>query len=144
MSQHDGITPKYEAGFADAVKRLQGAHPGTWGTTYTPLGALEQALRQAYHQGRMDGVTEALGHPDAPRPVNDEPEVSRLTQEEVWADLGLFEAADAPPLPLSIAALSVTLDPIDGDPHVWAVQQARTTLGLSLVEADEFVTEVLG
>lgn len=139
MSQHDGITARYDAGFQAAVRGLLRPPVGGWGPTYTDEAAIEQALRRAYQQGRMDGVTEALGHPDAPRAVNDEPEVPRLSQEEVWADLGLFEPSAEPP-----RLRAVTLDPMDpAAPTLWAVQQARKVLGLSLAEATEFVVEVL-
>ena len=60
---------KYEPDFRDVVKRLLGAHPHQWGPTYTAEGMLAQELAKAYHRGRMDGVTHALGPVAAPGAV---------------------------------------------------------------------------
>lgn len=145
MSQVDGTTPKYEAGFAEAVKRLQGAHPGGWGPTYSAEGALEQALRQAYHAGRMDGITEALGHPDAPGPVNIEAEVPRPTLEEVRDDLGLFEVVPGTtPRKISEAlAAAPVLPPLRGSAVVWATRVGMEHLGMSLAEASDWAKGIM-
>jgi len=57
----------------------------------------------------------------------------------VWERLGLFAAAATPP-----TLQGQTLAPLEGDPFAWAVRQARANLGLSLVEATEFVMGVMG
>lgn len=140
---YDGTTPKYLAGFRAAVKRMMGAQPHQWVERYSDPAKIEQMLQRAYQQGLLDG--HALAVPvDAPGPVNEEPEVPRPTLEEVWADLGLFVAADGPAIPLGQILASVEpLEPLGDDPYVWAVQQTRNRLGLSLVEADDIVKEIL-
>jgi hypothetical protein len=139
---YDGTTPKYLAGFRAAVKRMMGPQPHQWVERYSEAAKIEQLLQRAYQQGLLDG--HALAVPlAAPGPVNDEPEVPRLSLEEVWADLGLFVPAGEPPRIGQILATVEPLEPLTDDPYVWAVQQTRTRLGLSLVEADDIVKEIL-
>jgi len=135
----DEETPRYLGGFGQAVRRLLGPKENGWSSAhYTDEAAIEQALRKAYWEGRFDGVDSVLGHPAAPGAVDVEEEEPE-TREAAWERLGLFLAPTTPP-----ALVPVTLDPLgDADPYAWAIRQTRTTLGLSLVEATEFVTGVL-
>jgi hypothetical protein len=142
--QLDGTTPKYLAGFRAAVRQMMGSQPSRWATTYGDAARIEQLLQKAYQQGLLDG--HALVTPvAAPGPVADETvEVPRLSQEEVWADLGLFEPSSTPPQKIGQILSTVVVAPLEGDPFAWAVRQTRATLDMSLAEATEFVRGVLG
>ena len=135
----DEGTPRYAAGFRQAVRRLLGPKENGWSSAlYTDEEAIAQALRKAYWEGRFDAIDALMGHPAAPGPVEVEEDATE-TREEAWERLGLFPAPAEPP-----ALATVTLEPLgDADPYTWAVRQSRTTLGLSLVEATDFVTGVL-
>jgi hypothetical protein len=90
----------------------------------------------------MDGVTEALGHPDAPR-ASAEEEVPRLTPEEVWADLGLFEVAPGTTPQRLSDVTAPALPPMNGGgPRVWATRIAMQHLGMSLAEASDWARDV--
>jgi len=130
MSQDDD-TPRWAAGFKDAVKGLMGA-PDTWGPTYT---AFAQAIRRAYQAGRLDGVAEAL---KVTFPTGESVEERFETVEEAWERLGLFEPPERLPEPWV-----VTLEPLDGDHYVWCVRSVRSVLGLSLADAEDYVKELL-
>jgi hypothetical protein len=143
----DGWTPKYLPGFREAVRRLQGPKEGAWSRAhYTDEAAFEQALRQAYHEGRMDGITQALGRTGAPGADRIE-EVPRLTLEEVWADLDLFEVVPGttPQRISDVLAARPALPPLNGtSPHVWATRIAMEHLNMSLAEASEWAKEMTG
>jgi len=146
MSQADDISPKYEAGFHDAVRRLLGPHPHGWTTaTYSDEHAIEVALRRAYHEGRIDGISWALGPSPAPGPVGVAEDVLPTVEGE-WERLGLFEAPGASPGPISAyleAWRSVpVVDAPAGNVRVWAIRHAMSLLGDSLAEATEFVNEM--
>ena len=129
----DEETPRYAAGFRQAVRRLLGPKAG-WSTTYTDDAAYAQAIARAYQAGRLDGVSEALGPIAAPGPVDVEPEAPRESREQVYERLGLFEAPVVPPV-----LASVVLDPLVEPVRSWEIRQTRATLDLSLAEATEFV-----
>lgn len=140
--QFDGTTPKYLAGFRAAVKRMMSPQPHQWVATYGEPARIEQLLQQAYQRGLLDGWS--LQVPvEAPGPLNDEPEVPRPPLVEVWADLGLFVAAEAPPGLLSEALATMPdLPPLEGNPRAWAIRQTMTVLGVSLAEATDYVTDL--
>jgi hypothetical protein len=143
MSQHDGTTPKYLAGFRAAVRAMMGPQPHQWAATYGDAARIEQMLQQAYQAGLIDGMSAA--HPlPAPGPVEaaEEPEPDRGA---AWASLGLFEAPSEPPGLLSEAlATRPDLPSIgDTDPRVWSVRHARAVLTLSLVEGTDYVKGLL-
>jgi len=117
MSQDDD-TPRWAAGFKDAVKGLMGA-PDTWGPTYTDEAAFAQALKVTFPTG--ESVEERFE-----------------TVEEAWERLGLFEPPERLPEPWV-----VTLEPLDGDHYVWCVRSVRSVLGLSLADAEDYVKELL-
>jgi hypothetical protein len=140
--QYDGTTPKYLAGFRAAVKAMMGPKPHQWSATYGEPARIEQLLRQAYQRGLLDGY--ALVTPvDAPGPVNTGAEVPRLTLEEVWADLGLFEVVPGTtPQRLSDVTAPVLPPMNGGGPRVWATRIAMEHLGMSLAEASEWAKEM--
>lgn len=138
----DATTGKYDADFPVVVRSFLRPPVVGWGPTYTDEAAIEQALRRAYHQGRMDGVSSVL-KPDAPR-APETPEETFETVDEAWERLGLFEAASACPGPVSAVLGTVTLEPIgDRDVREWMLAEAKRVLGISLIEADEFVSGLL-
>lgn len=133
----DATTGKYDADFPSVVRSFLRPPVVGWGPTYTDEAAIEQALRRAYWQGRLDGVSAALA-PAAPR-APETPEEPLETVEGAWERLGLFEAASAAPGPVS-----VVLEPIGGrDPHEWMLAETKRVLGVSLIEADEFVSGLM-
>lgn len=136
--QHDGETPKYLAGFRAAVKSMMGPQPHRWVEQYGEPARIAQLLQQAYQRGLIDGWS--LRVPvDAPGPVAVEAPGEPETTEGAVARLDLFEAASVPPVLSSVA-----LEPLgDRDWYVWMVEQTRRVMGMSLIEADEFVSEVM-
>ena len=130
----DEETPRYAAGFRQAVRRLLGPKENGWSSAlYTDEEAIAQALRKAYWEGRFDAIDALMGHPAAPGPVEVEEEPLE-TREQAWERLGLFPAPTAPPV-----LVPVTLAPLEGSVRTWEIRQVRATLGLSLAEATEFV-----
>jgi hypothetical protein len=134
MSQDDD-TPRWTAGFKDAVKGLLGPTAGGWGPTYSDAGSVAQAIQRAYQAGRLDGMAEAL---KVSVPTQEPPDERFETVEEAWERLGLFEPPERLPEPWV-----VTLEPLDGDHYVWCVRSVRSVLGLSLADAEDYVKELL-
>lgn len=138
MPNDDAISTKYLDDFPAIVKTFQKPPVNGWGPTYSDDAAIEQALLRAYHEGRMDGISQAMAPSRAPGvPVVDEEPPETLA--EAIERLGLRLAPTEPPrLP------EVVLEPLAGeDWYVWMVRETRRVMGMSLAEADEFVSEVM-
>lgn len=131
---------KYLPGFREAVKALLGPKGGRWSTTYTEEAAQEQALRQAYQAGRLDGIAEALRL--AAPSVPEAPEEPQEAPEAVWERLGLFEPPTEAPGPVS-AALEAAPDLTDALTRARMIRVACVHLGLSLAEGTAWVDEIL-
>lgn len=138
MPLSDDTATKYLPGISDAIRTMLRSKDGGWSTTYGDKAAIEQAIRQAYQAGRLDGLSEAL-RPAAPR-APESPEEPRESAEAVWERLGLFEPPSATPAPISAILADVVVSPaMPGDRTFWAVVASRKALGLSLIEGVEFV-----
>lgn len=131
---------KYLPGFREAVKALLGPKGGQWSTTYTEEAAREQALRQAYQDGRLDGLAEAL-RPAAPS-APESPEEPAEAPEAVWERLGLFEPPMSAPGPVS-AALASAPELDDALTRARMIRVACVHLGLDLAEGTAWVDALL-
>ena len=139
---------KYLDDFPFAVRQFMKPPVGGWTATYSEPAAIEQAIRRAYHAGRMDGLSEAmrLAAPSVPPLEADEDAEWREWAAETTERLDLFTVShDFVPEPLSaVLSRRETPAPLGAADHlVWSVRAARAALGLSLAESSEFVTEVL-